>query len=80
LIIDLDANPKNNFRRVDHRTINWIIFKNVKYSLGKKSTDQELPLKGDRHSKWDASKLAVNNWFSATAYYRVKSITDKDNV
>ena len=80
MIIDLDANPKNNFRQVDHRTINWIIFKNVKYSLGKKSTDQELPLKGDRHNKWDASKLVVNNWFSATAYYKLKSITDNDNV
>ena len=36
LIIDLNA--KNMYKQVDHRTINWIIFKNVKYSLGKSTT------------------------------------------
>ena len=45
LIIDLNADTKNNMRQVDHRTINWIVYKNVKYSLGKKTDIRELPLK-----------------------------------
>jgi len=36
-MIDLNADPKNNVREVDHRTIEYIIFKNVKYCLGTKS-------------------------------------------
>jgi len=47
-IIDLNAPAGNNFRQVDHRTIQWIIYKNVKYSLGNKSTTEELPLKRDK--------------------------------
>lgn len=78
LVIDLNASGVP-FRQVDHRTINWIIYKNVKYSLSKKATQEDLPLKADYDNKWDASKLAVKNWFSSTAYYRVNSITDKDN-
>ena len=37
-IIDLNAPESNNFRQVDHRSIDYIIYKNVKYSLGKKPT------------------------------------------
>ena len=77
LIIDLNAKGIP-FRQVDHRTIEWIIFKNTKYSLGKKTVSEELPLKSP-DVKWDQNKLAVGNWFSSTAYYKVKSITDKDN-
>jgi len=47
LVIDLNANPKSNFRQVDHRSINWIIFKNIKYSVGKKTHTEELPLKAE---------------------------------
>lgn len=80
LVIDLNVQGKSPFRQVDHRTINWIIFKNVKYSLGKKSTQEDLPLKADSaDNKWDTSKLQLKNWFSSTAYYRVNSITDKNN-
>ena len=46
-IIDLNAPLFNNFRQVDHRSIDWIIFKNVKYSLGKKSAkdaSENIPL------------------------------------
>lgn len=78
LVIDLNSQGKAPFRQVDHRTINWIIFKNVKYSLGKKSSQEELPLKSDGDKKWDSNKLAVKNWFSSTAYYKVNSITNKD--
>jgi hypothetical protein len=31
MVIDLKAQPKANFRQIDHRTINSLIFKNVKY-------------------------------------------------
>ena len=81
LMIDLNAPVYNNFRQVDHRTIQYIIFKNVKYSLGKKDKSiEELPLKYDKKDpKWDSSKLAVGNWFSSSTYYKVKSIIDKEN-
>lgn len=79
LVIDLNVQGKTPFKQVDHRTINWIIFKNVKYSLGKKTTQEDLPLKADSDNKWAINNLAVKNWFSSTAYYKVSSIADKDN-
>jgi hypothetical protein len=81
LIIDLNAPMANNFRQVDHRTIEHIIYRNVKYTLGKKAAgSEEFPLKYDKNAaKWSSSKLAVGNWFSSVSYYKVKSITDKDN-
>lgn len=66
-IIDLNAKIPFNFRQVDHRTIDYIIFKNVKYALGRKPSGfaEELPLKVDRTApRWEGSKLAVGNWFS----------------
>lgn len=80
LVIDLNAKSPSNFKQVDHRTIDWIIFRNVKYSLGKKAPGtEELPLKYDRATpKWTSSKLAVGNWFSSSTYYKVKEITDKE--
>jgi len=66
LVIDLNAHHGCNYRQVDHRSIEYIIYKNVKYSLGRKApgTD-ELPLKVDRSvPKWDQAKLATDNWFS----------------
>ena len=67
-MIDLNAPIKFNFRQVDHRTIEYIIFRNVKYSLGRKSAGQsneELPIREDKsENKWDQNKLQVNNWFS----------------
>ena len=51
----------------------------MKYSLGKKAPGtEELPLKGDQKNKWQASKLAVGNWFSSSQYFKVKSVTDKE--
>jgi hypothetical protein len=80
-MIDLDADPRNNIRQVDHRTIEFIIFKNVKYCLGTKSKGQindDLPLKHILGTpKWDGSKLAISNWFSQITYYQVKDF-DKD--
>jgi hypothetical protein len=81
LIIDLNAPMASNFRQVDHRTIEYIIYRNVKYTLGKKAaSSDEFPLKYDKNAvKWTSSNLAVGNWFSSVSYYKVKSITDKDN-
>ena len=81
VIIDLAAPQSNNFRQVDHRTIEWIIFKNVKYSLGRKAPGTpELPIKYDKTlPRWDEKKLAVGNFFSSISYFKVKSITDKEN-
>lgn len=80
LVIDLNAPMNNNFRQVDHRTIEYLIYKNVKYSLGKKAPGAEFPLKHEKGAaKWKSDKLAVGNWFSSVSYYKVKSITDKDN-
>jgi hypothetical protein len=82
LVIDLNAPITNNFRQVDHRTIEFIIYRNVKYSLGKKAPGaDEFPLKHDKDAaKWNQTKLAVGNWFSSVSYYKVKTIIDKDNV
>jgi hypothetical protein len=50
---------------VDHRTIDWVIYKNVKYSLGKKSENEDIPLKVDHTKpKWNSALLAIGNWFS----------------
>lgn len=84
MVQDLNAPVYNNIRSVDHRSIDYIIFKNVKYSLGKKAagTDSEsLPLKHDfKLPRWNVTKLKIGNWFSQITYYKVKSITDSENV
>ena len=65
LVIDLNAPKDNNFRYVDHRTIEYIIFKNVKYSLGRKTETEELPIRHDKDlPRWNQSKLKVGDWFS----------------
>ena len=35
LVIDLSADSENKFRQIDHRSIDFIIFRNVKYTLKK---------------------------------------------
>ena len=35
VVIDLKTDHEYKIRQIDHRTINWIIFKNVKYELKK---------------------------------------------
>ena len=81
MIIDLNAPKHFNIRQVDHRTIDYIIHKNVKYSLGKKDPKiGELPLKGEKDAdKWNGSKLSIGNWFSSVVYYKVRNVVDKDN-
>ena len=53
LVIDLSSD--SSFKQIDHRTINWIVYKNVKYTLGKSADRQELPLKPEEGDRWDNS-------------------------
>ena len=82
MVNDLNSPGYINYRNVDHRTILYIIFKGVKYSLGKRDADiTDLPVRVDKSKpRWDQSKLAVGDWFSSTTYYKVKDITDEENV
>jgi hypothetical protein len=81
LVIDLNADSDNKFRQVDHRTIESIIFKNVKYSLkkgGKSFSDIDTNIPKDE-SKWQPHLLAIGNIFSGTSYYEMQSeINDKE--
>ena len=79
LVIDLGSKSPNKFRQVDHRSIDYIIFQNVKYVLkkGSKAHEEEEKKKGE--PKWDNKQLAVGNWFSGTNYYQ--AVEEKgDNV
>lgn len=78
-VIDLSSKSENKFRQIDHRTIQWIIFKNVKYILkkgGKKvdREDEEEEKKAKKGPLWDTTKLEVGNFFSHTDYFKVKAI------
>ena len=81
LVLDLEAPATNRWRQVDHRTIQSIILRNVKYTLGKKSTlsSQEEP-KFNLRPKWDAKKLKVGNWFSECQYYQLENGGPKDEM
>ena len=78
-VIDLSAQSAYKARQIDHGTIQYIIFKNVKYSLkqgGKKELGEEE--KKDGGSLWDKKNLAVGNWFSSTNYFHVKEISGNE--
>lgn len=80
-VIDLTAKGENKFRQIDHRTIEWIIFKNVKYVLkkgGKKDEEIDGEEKKRGEPLWDYSKLALGNWFSTTQYFQVKGINGEE--
>ena len=70
LVIDLGTKSPNKFRQVDHRSIDWIIFQNVKYVLKKGSKAQAEEERKKDEPKWDSKQLAVGNWFSGTRYYQ----------
>ena len=75
LVIDLKSDSDNKFRQIDHRTIESIVFKNVKYVLkkgGKSFADIDTQIPKDE-AKWDASQLKVGNVFSGTSYYETVS-------
>ena len=70
LVIDLTSKRDSRYRQVDHRSIESIVFQNVKYLLkkGAKAPEEE---KYDKNApKWDKARLAVGNWFSGTNYFR----------
>lgn len=79
LVIDLEAAAGTNFRQVDHRTIQSIILRNVKYTLGKKSTLSTLEgvKRDEKAPKWEQSKLKLGNWFSENQFYRLDTTTGK---
>ena len=75
-VIDLSAATANKFRQVDHRTIDHIILKNVRYILmkgGKKGSEDDEPAAKDE-PKWNFAQLAVGNTFSGTNYYRALEV------
>ena len=75
LVIDLNSEAPHNFKQVDHRTIKSIILRNVKYTLGKKSTLDSLQGWSYHPThKWNESKLAIGNWFSENQYYKISNI------
>lgn len=81
-VIDLSAKTANKFRQVDHRSIAYLILRNVKYVLSKGSKKQkkeesddemEGEKKKDALPKWKMSELAVGNTFSGTSYFQAKA-------
>ena len=78
-VIDLNAKGPSKFRQVDHRSIDYIIFKNTKYVLkkgakpftGDSSTDADSDgKKSVTESKWKSTDLQIGNWFSGTRYFK----------
>lgn len=76
-VIDLSAKTPNKFRQVDHRTIEYIIYKNAKYVLKKGAKKVEEEVK--KWELWDGKDLAIGNWFSGTNYFQAKAVRG-DNV
>ena len=74
-VVDLNAMPGRNIRQIDHRSIDYIIFKGVKYTFGKRPDSHarlDLPIIKDKNKPtWDVSKLKVGDWFSSVNYYTV---------
>jgi len=70
LVIDLNTASENKFRQVDHRSIDFIIYQNVKYVLKKGAKKPEAEPYDKNAPKWDKAKLAVGNWFSGTRYFQ----------
>jgi len=76
-VIDLNAPLGNQFRQIDHRSIEWIIFRNVKYYLKKPSEKSgELVEYKSGDPLWDSNKISVGNWFSSTSYFKIISWDD----
>ena len=79
LVIDLSANSENKFRQIDHRSIEFIIFKNVKYTLKKGAKSQDLDEREDKNALlWDKDSLNVGDWFSGTKYFKAISDNGKE--
>ena len=83
VVVDLKTDHEYKIRQIDHRTINWIIFKNVKYELkksgGQNFAEIDTRIGKDNH-KWDPATLRVGDLFSGTSYYQVESEIDHNQV
>ena len=84
LVIDLKKDSDSNrYRLIDHRSIDFIIYKNVKYSLKKggksfSEIDTRIP---QGSPAWDTSKLQIGDMFSKTSYYQtVKEDSASDQI
>ena len=78
LVIDLSATSENKYRQIDHRSIDFIIFKNIKYILKKGAKSTDFDEKEDKNApKWDKNSLSVGNWFSGARYFQ--AISDNGN-
>merc|ERR1712084_170431 len=73
LVIDLSAEGDNKFKQVDHRSIDFIIYRNVKYVLKKGAKAGELEERKKDEPKWSSDLLATGNWFSGTRYFKAVS-------
>ena len=76
-VIDLSAQTENKFRQIDHRSIESIILRNIKYVLkasGAKGEAFTEVVINKGEPKWNYASLAVGNWFSVTNYFKVKAI------
>ena len=81
LVIDLSAPTESKFRQIDHRSIDFIIFRNVKYILKQGAKSPEADEKYDKDApKWDKTNLAVGNWFSGTRYFQAQSASGDEVV
>jgi hypothetical protein len=77
-VIDLTAKTAEKFRQIDHRTIESIILRNVKYVLKKAGAKGEAFTEVaivKNEPKWNFANLAVGNWFSTTNYFHVKTVS-----
>ena len=80
MVKDLTKPAGQNLRQVDHRTIEWIIFKNRKFILkksGKKYPvlpEAALDIQNPLNTKWNEDKLSVGNWLSETEYIKIVKI------
>ena len=60
-VIDLNQPEGQGFRQVDHRSIQSVIMRNVKYVLGKSTKKEDEEMKS---TELDTSKISSGNWFS----------------
>ena len=80
MVRDLSKPAGKDLRQVDHRTIEWIIFKNRKFILkksGKKYPvlpEAALDIENPINIKWNVDKLSVGNWLSDTKYIKIVKI------
>jgi hypothetical protein len=86
MVKDLRVPFGYNLRQVDHRTIEWIIFKNRKFIFKKPGKKYpELPESAYKiddpiHTRWNIDKLSIGNWLSDTKYIKIEKIIDSNLV